>query len=62
MWRDGANEVLSNISYQFGDIEDKLIESLKDDDSFVRGAAVKALKRISVENDLYIPMSWYTDL
>ncbi|MHC1574209.1 MAG: HEAT repeat domain-containing protein [Candidatus Methanogasteraceae archaeon] len=50
MWRDGANEVLSHISYQSGDIEDKLIESLKDDDSDARGAAANALGEIGSEN------------
>ncbi len=49
MWRDGAVEVLSHISYQFGDIEDKLIESLKDDDSGVRWTAAYALGRIGGE-------------
>jgi HEAT repeat protein len=49
MWSGGANEVLSHISHRFGDIEDKLIESLKDDDFDVRETAANALGRIGGE-------------
>ena len=49
MWRDGAFEVLSHVSYKFGDIEDKLIENLKDDDIGVKTNAANALRVIGGE-------------
>jgi SAM-dependent methyltransferase len=48
MWRNGANEVLSHISHRFGDIEDKLIESLKDDNSGVRGEAARHSEELGI--------------
>ncbi len=46
IWREGSNEVLSHIYYQFEDIDDKIRENMKDEDSFVRWCAAGALGKI----------------
>nr|QNO51366.1 hypothetical protein KMJFBAND_00003 [Methanosarcinales archaeon ANME-1 ERB6] len=49
IWKNGSAEVLSNIAHQFEDIEDKLIESLRDEDPLVRIGAIAALGSIGDE-------------
>jgi HEAT repeat protein len=49
IWKKGANEVLSHIYYQFEDIDGKIRENLKKEDSSDREVTVEALEKIGGE-------------